>query len=140
MNVHWDAFRVHVHVPVVVVFPLVVPFDRQNASRSARDTDGTGGAVKRRGLFHFVHVRDDDDGAAGIPRDGNQVVEFRARFVRGVQRTAVADIRAERIKKEKTCVEFFDCFFDSVITEGQVLFVFADKDQSFTVAVGSDEP
>ena len=85
-------------------------------------------------------MRDDDDGAAGISRDGNQVIEFCARFVRGVQRTPVADIRAERIKNEKTCVEFFDCFFDSVITEGQVLFVFADKDQSFTVAVGSDEP
>ena len=85
-------------------------------------------------------MRDDNDGAAGISRDGNQVIEFRARFVRGVQRTAVADIRAERIENEKTRSVLFDRFPDTVVSEGQVFFVFTDKDQPFTVAVGSDKP
>ena len=76
---------------------------------------------------------DDDDGAAGVLGNSNQVVELGSRFVGIVHRAGVTDIRTHRVENQQLGVVLLHGFTDTVIPEGQALFVLLDEDESVAV-------
>ena len=78
---------------------------------------------------------DDDDGAAGVLGNGNQVVKLGSRFVGVVHRAGVTDIRTHRVENQQLGVVLLHGFTDTVIPEGQALFVLLDEDESVAVTI-----
>ena len=76
---------------------------------------------------------DDNDGAAGVLGNGNQVVELSSCFVGVVHRAGVTDIRTHRVENQQLGVVLLHSFTDTVIPEGQALFVLLDEDESVAV-------
>lgn len=82
---------------------------------------------------------DNNDRTAGIFCDADQVIERRSCFVSGIQRAIVADIGAERIEDQQLCSRLYDSRPDTVVAEGQILFILADKKELVPVAVRSNK-
>ena len=72
---------------------------------------------------------DENDGAAGVLGNSNQVVELSYCFVGVVHRAGVTDIRTHRVKDQQLGVVLLHGFTDTVISEGQALFVLLDEDE-----------
>ena len=71
---------------------------------------------------------DDNDGAAGVLGNGNQVVELSSCFVGVVHRAVAADIRTHPVEDQQLGVVLLHGFTDTVVPEGQtLLFPFGQK-------------
>ena len=72
-------------------------------------------------------MSDDNDGAAGVLGNGNQVVELSSCFVGVVHRAGVTDIRTHRVENQQLGVVLLHGFTDTVVPEGQTLLLLSDK-------------
>ena len=61
---------------------------------------------------------DDNDGAAGVLGNGNQVVELSSCFVGIVHRAVAADIRTHQVEDQQLGVVLLHGFTDTVVPEG----------------------
>lgn len=76
---------------------------------------------------------DDNDGAAGVLGNGNQVVKLGSRFVGVVHRAGVTNIRTHRVENQQIGVVLLHGFTDTVIPKGQALFVLLDEDEPVSI-------
>ncbi len=70
---------------------------------------------------------DDNDGAAGVLGNGNQVVKLGSRFIGVVHRAVAADIRTHQVENQQLGVVLLHDFTDTVVPEGQTLLFLSDK-------------
>ena len=70
---------------------------------------------------------DDNDGAAGVLGNGNQVAELSSYFVGVVHRAVAADIRTHQVEDQQLGIVLLHGFTDTVVPEGQTLFFLSDK-------------
>lgn len=72
-------------------------------------------------------MSDDNDGAAGVLGNGNQVVELSSCFVGVVHRAVAADVRTHQVEDQQLGVVLLHGFTDTVVPEGQTLLLLSDK-------------
>ena len=101
--------------------------DGKNASRSTGNVDRAVGAIEGACVLRLVHMGDDNDGAAGVLGNGNQVVELSSCFVGVVHRAVAADIRTHQVEDQQLGVVLLHGFTDTVVPEGQTLLFLSDK-------------
>ena len=70
---------------------------------------------------------DENDGAAGVLGNSNQVVELSYCFVGVVHRAVAADIRTHQVEDQQLGVVLLHGFTDTVVPEGQTLLFLSDK-------------
>ena len=83
---------------------------------------------------------DDNDGAAGVLGNGNQVVELGSRLVGIVHRASVSDIRTHRVEDQQLGVVLLHGFTDAIVSKGQALFVLLDEDEPVSITTCRIKP
>ena len=72
-------------------------------------------------------MSDDNDGAAGVLGNSNQVVELSSCFVGVVHRAVAADIRTHPVEDQQLGAVLLHGFTDTVVPKGQTLLLLSDK-------------